>query len=216
MSTIAQNIAAIRATIPENVQLVCVSKFHPAEAIMEAYNIGERDFGESRVQELCLKQSQLPADIRWHFIGHLQTNKVRQIVPFVHLIHSVDSIHLLETINAEAERIHRVVNILLEVHTANETTKSGFMPDELLNVKSAICNLKYPNVNVLGLMTMATNTTDETEIHRCFKQLPNLRSSIFNGDAILSMGMSDDYLLAIQDGSNMVRIGTDIFGSRQY
>ena len=216
MSTIAQNIAAIRATLPENVQLVCVSKFHPAEAIMEAYNAGEREFGESRVQELCTKQSQLPADIRWHFIGHLQTNKVRQIVPFVHLIHSVDSIHLLETINAEAERINRVVNVLLEVHTANETTKSGFTPEELLNLQSAISNQQYPNVHVCGLMTMATNTSDEAEIHRCFQQLSNLQSQLFNGEAILSMGMSDDYLLAIQDGSNMVRIGTDIFGSRQY
>ena len=114
MSSISQNIAAIRATLPQGVQLVCVSKFHPAEAILEAYNAGERDFGESRVQELCAKQSQLPKDIRWHFIGHLQTNKVRQIVPFVYLIHSVDSVHLMETINAEAARINRVVNILLD------------------------------------------------------------------------------------------------------
>ena len=131
MSAISQHIAAIRATLSEGVQLVCVSKFHPAEAILEAYNAGERDFGESRVQELCAKQPELPADIRWHFIGHLQTNKVRQIVPFVYLIHSVDSVRLLETINAEAAKINRVVNILLEVHTANETTKSGFLPQEL-------------------------------------------------------------------------------------
>ena len=211
MSSISQNIAAIRATLPQGVQLVCVSKFHPAEAILEAYNAGERDFGESRVQELCAKQSQLPKDIRWHFIGHLQTNKVRQIVPFVYLIHSVDSVHLMETVNAEAARINRVVNILLEVHTANETTKSGFLPQE---IKMLDLDL-YPNLKVCGLMTMATNTDDEAEIHRCFQLLNSLASSDKHF-LIRSMGMSDDYLLAIQDGANMVRIGTDIFGARQY
>ena len=211
MSSISQNIAAIRATLPQGVQLVCVSKFHPAEAILEAYNAGERDFGESRVQELCAKQLQLPKDIRWHFIGHLQTNKVRQIVPFVYLIHSVDSVHLMETVNAEAARINRVVNILLEVHTANETTKSGFLPQE---IKMLDLDL-YPNLKVCGLMTMATNTDDEAEIHRCFQLLNSLADSDKHF-LIRSMGMSDDYLLAIQDGANMVRIGTDIFGARQY
>ena len=211
MSSISQNIAAIRATLPQGVQLVCVSKFHPAEAILEAYNAGERDFGESRVQELCAKQAQLPKDIRWHFIGHLQTNKVRQIVPFVYLIHSVDSVHLMETVNAEAARINRVVNILLEVHTANETTKSGFLPQE---IKMLDLDL-YPNLKVCGLMTMATNTDDEAEIHRCFQLLNSLADSDKHF-LIRSMGMSDDYLLAIQDGANMVRIGTDIFGARQY
>lgn len=211
MSTIAQHIAAIRATLPQGVQLICVSKFHPAEAILEAYNAGERDFGESRVQELCAKQPQLPADIRWHFIGHLQTNKVRQILPFVHLIHSVDSVRLLETINDEAAKINRVVNVLLEVHTANETTKSGFLPQEL----QALDLSQYDHLNICGLMTMATNTDDEDEIHRCFRLLNSLADSDRHF-AIRSMGMSDDYLLAIQDGSNMIRIGTDIFGARQY
>ena len=211
MSSISQNIAAIRATLPQGVQLVCVSKFHPAEAILEAYNAGERDFGESRVQELCAKQSQLPKDIRWHFIGHLQTNKVRQIVPFVYLIHSVDSVHLMETVNAEAARINRVVNILREVHTADETTKSGDLPQE---IKMLDLDL-YPNLKVCGLMTMATNTDDEAEIHRCFQLLNSLADSDKHF-LIRSMGMSDDYLLAIQDGANMVRIGTDIFGARQY
>ena len=211
MSTISQHIAAIRATLPQGVQLICVSKFHPIEAILEAYNAGERDFGESRVQELCAKQPQLPADIRWHFIGHLQTNKVRQIVPFVYLIHSVDSVHLLETINNEAAKINRVVNVLLEVHTANETTKSGFLPEEL----QALDLNQYANLNICGLMTMATNTDDEAEIHRCFRLLSSLADSD-KRFAIRSMGMSDDYLLAIQDGSNMIRIGTDIFGARQY
>ena len=211
MSTISQHIAAIRATLPQGVQLICVSKFHPADAILEAYNAGERDFGESRVQELCAKQPQLPADIRWHFIGHLQTNKVRQIVPFVYLIHSVDSVRLLETINNEAAKINRVVNVLLEVHTANETTKSGFLPQEL----QALDLHQYANLNICGLMTMATNTDDEAEIHRCFRLLKSLADSDKHF-VIRSMGMSDDYLLAIQDGSNMIRIGTDIFGARQY
>ena len=129
--SISSHIATIRQHIPEGVTMVCVSKFHPAEAIMEAYNAGERDFGESRVQELLPKYEALPKDIRWHFIGHLQTNKVRQIVPFVHMIHSVDSVRLLETINREAEKIQRKVRVLLEVHVAKEETKSGFSPEEL-------------------------------------------------------------------------------------
>ena len=128
MPNIQQNIASIRTTIPEGVTLVCVSKFHTNETIMEAYACGERDFGESRVQELLPKYEALPKDIRWHFIGHLQTNKVKQIVPFVHMIHSVDSLRLLESINREAEKIHRHVKVLLEVHVAKEETKSGFTP----------------------------------------------------------------------------------------
>ena len=207
MLSIKENIKAIRATLPEGVTLVCVSKFKPVEAIMEAYKAGERDFGESRVQELCVKQAALPKDIRWHFIGHLQTNKVRQIVPFVHLIHSVDSLHLLEVINSEAERIGRMVDVLLEVHTANEETKSGFA--EIEDVKIArLQNCRH--VRVRGLMTMATNTDDEAEIHRCFRAL---RAMEQEGD-IVSMGMSDDYPLAIADGATMVRIGSKIFGER--
>ena len=135
--SIASHITSIRATIPSSVTLVCVSKFHPAEAIMEAYTCGERDFGESRVQELMIKFQTLPKDIRWHFIGHLQTNKVKQIVPFVHMIHSVDSVHLLETINREAEKIQRRVKVLLEVHVAKEETKSGFTSEEILSIANS-------------------------------------------------------------------------------
>ena len=208
--TIADRIFSIRKTLSKEVTLVCVSKFHPAEAILAAYEAGERDFGESRVQELCAKQAVLPKDIRWHFIGHLQTNKVRQIVPFVHLIQSVDSVRLLEVINAEAARIGRVVDVLLEVHTANEETKSGFLPEELSGVP------EMPNVRVCGLMTMATNTDDEAEIHRCFRFLRDLatRLPILPANPILSFGMSDDYPLAIEDGATMVRIGSKIFGER--
>ena len=230
MQSIKQHIASIRATIPDGVTLVCVSKFHPEDAIMEAYACGERDFGESRVQELLPKYEALPKDIRWHFIGHLQTNKVKQIVPFVHMIHSVDSIRLLETINREAEKIQRRVKVLLEVHVAKEETKSGFTPEELstLNLQHSTFN----NVEICGLMGMATNTDDESEWRRCFREIHSLASQLsYTSSASdrsskgeirtlntkqLSMGMSDDYLVAIEEGSTMVRIGSTIFGSRNY
>jgi pyridoxal phosphate enzyme (YggS family) len=221
LSTISQHIASIRATIPDGVTLVCVSKFHPIEAIMEAYACGERDFGESRVQELLPKYEALPKDIRWHFIGHLQTNKVKQIVPFVHMIHSVDSVRLLETINKEAEKIQRRVKVLLEVHVAKEDTKSGFTPDELLTFNAQLSTLNY--VEICGLMGMATNTDDEQEWRRCFREIKNLGKQLLNHSELLnnstpqiSMGMSDDYLVAIEEGSTMVRIGSTIFGSRGY
>lgn len=181
---------------------------------MEAYEAGERDFGESRVQELCAKQAVLPDDIRWHFIGHLQTNKVRQIIPFVHLIQSVDSERLLDVIEAEAARINRVVDVLLEVHVAHEETKSGFAIEELDDVWPR--RNQWPHVHIAGLMTMATYTDDEEEIHRCFRTLRDIASAHGMSDQILSYGMSDDYLLAIEDGSNMVRIGSSIFGERVY
>ena len=209
------------------VTLVCVSKFHPAEAIMEAYDCGERDFGESRVQELLPKYEALPKDIRWHFIGHLQTNKVKQIVPFVHMIHSVDSLRLLETINREAEKIGRRVKVLLEVHVAKEETKSGFTPEEFLSLNTQLSTLN--NVEVCGVMGMATNTDDQTEWRRCFREIKSLASNLIASSPIsyseaslssqserpqISMGMSDDYRVAIEEGSTMVRIGSTIFGIR--
>lgn len=228
MSFITDNLKRVRTTIPDNVTLVCVSKFHPIEAIIEAYDGGERDFGESRVQELITKYEALPKDIRWHMIGHLQTNKVRQIVPFIHLIHSIDSEHLLATVDKEAAKINRIVNVLLEVHVAQEETKSGFSPEELqalvAKLQTATSPL-YPNVNICGIMGMATNTEDENEIRRCFRALKSIsnqlaHTTIAEGDQqsinILSMGMSSDYPLAIAEGSNMVRIGTTIFGERVY
>ena len=222
------HIAAIRQHIPQGVTMICVSKFHPNEAIIEAYQAGERDFGESRVQELLPKYEALPKDIRWHFIGHLQTNKVKQIVPFVHLIHSVDSLRLLECINREAEKIQRKVRVLLEVHVAKEETKSGFTPEELLSLDLPLSSLNH--VEICGLMGMATNTDDQQEIRRCFqaiRQLADTCLSRYHADTtstgytedterIISMGMSDDYLLAIQEGSTMVRIGSSIFGERHY
>ena len=232
MTDIQQNISSIRVHIPEGVTLVCVSKFHSMEAIMQAYEAGERDFGESRVQELLPKYESLPKDIRWHFIGHLQTNKVKQIVPFVHMIHSVDSVRLLETINREAEKIQRRVKVLLEVHVAKEETKSGFTPEELLTLDIQLSTFNY--VDVCGLMGMATNTDDESEWRRCFREISSLASHLITSSPNsliasspiahssqserpqISMGMSDDYLVAIEEGSTMVRIGSTIFGSRAY
>ena len=227
---ISSNITSIRTHIPQGVTLICVSKFHPMEAIMEAYECGERDFGESRVQELLPKYEALPKDIRWHFIGHLQTNKVKQIVPFVHMIHSVDSVRLLETINREAEKIQRRVKVLLEVHVAKEETKSGFTPEEILTLDIQLSTFNY--VDVCGLMGMATNTEDESEWRRCFREIVSLASKLSYTNSAsdrsskgeirtlntkqLSMGMSDDYLVAIEEGSTMVRIGSTIFGSRGY
>ncbi|MEE0921641.1 MAG: YggS family pyridoxal phosphate-dependent enzyme [Paludibacteraceae bacterium] len=225
MNHIEQHIASIRATIPNGVTLICVSKFHPIESIQAAYDCGERDFGESRVQELLLKQQALPADIRWHFIGHLQTNKVKQIVPFVHMIHSVDSVRLLEVINREAEKIGRRIKVLLEVHVAKEDTKSGFMPEEITSLNTKLSTLNY--IEICGIMGMATNTDDQTEWRRCFREIKSIANtlspivqrvshSLQSEHPIISMGMSDDYLVAIEEGSTMVRIGSSIFGNRDY
>ena len=225
MNHIEQHIASIRATIPNGVTLICVSKFHPIESIQAAYDCGERDFGESRVQELLLKQQALPADIRWHFIGHLQTNKVKQIVPFVHMIHSVDSVRLLEVINREAEKIGRRIKVLLEVHVAKEDTKSGFMPEEITSLNTKLSTLNY--IEICGIMGMATNTDDQKEWRRCFREIKSIANtlspivqrvshSLQSEHPIISMGMSDDYLVAIEEGSTMVRIGSSIFGNRDY
>ena len=225
MNHIEQHIASIRATIPNGVTLICVSKFHPIESIQAAYDCGERDFGESRVQELLLKQQALPADIRWHFIGHLQTNKVKQIVPFVHMIHSVDSVRLLEVINREAEKIGRRIKVLLEVHVAKEDTKSGFMPEEITSLSTKLSTLNY--IEICGIMGMATNTDNQTEWRRCFCEIKSIAKtlspiaqqvshSLQSERPIISMGMSDDYLVAIEEGSTMVRIGSSIFGHRDY
>ena len=218
MTDIQQNITSIRTHIPKDVTLVCVSKFQPSEAIMQAYEASERDFGESRVQELLPKYEDLPKDFRWHFIGHLQTNKVKQIVPFVYMIHSVDSVRLLETINREAEKIQRCIKVLLEVHVAKEETKSGFTPKEFLSLASNLSpNNLYPWVEICGVMGMATNTDDEQEWRRCFREIKSLASKLSTlNTKQISMGMSDDYLVAIEEGSTMVRIGSNIFGERQY
>ena len=214
VNTIRENIRSVRAHIPASVTLVCVSKYQPIEAIREAYEAGERHFGESRVQELKQKVSLLPTDIHWHFIGHLQTNKVRDLIKLrPYLIQSVDSEHLLEAINDEAAKQGIIQDVLLEVHVAQEETKTGFAPSEISNFKSQISNLS--NIRICGLMAMATNTEDETEIRRCFTETQKCLNNLNNlNNPILSMGMSDDYKIAIECGSNMVRIGSTIFGDR--
>ena len=221
MNTIEKNLSAIRQTLPQDVQLLCVSKFQTLEAIQAAYDAGERDFGESRVQELLLKHEALPKDIRWHFIGHLQTNKVKAILPFVYLIQSVDSLHLLDCIEQEAEKLGKQVNVLLEVHVAREAAKTGFAPNELPRDMQA-----YPFIHVMGIMGMASHTDDEQEWRRCFRQIkaaaqtfpysPDTFSDNPLPKPVISMGMTEDYLVAIEEGSNMVRIGSAIFGERDY
>lgn len=216
MAGIAKAIKEVRAHIPADVTLVCVSKFHPEQAIREAYDAGERHFGESRVQELQRKVPQLPADICWHFIGHLQTNKVRDLLKLrPYLIQSVDSMRLLQAINDEAAKQGFVQDVLLEVHVAKEESKTGFSPEEL---KELTANGQWlmANVRVRGLMTMATNTDDETEIRRCFMEPKALLSTFNIQHSTLSMGMSDDYRIAIECGATMVRIGSTIFGERNY
>lgn len=213
------NWHSIRQTLPDNVRLVAVSKYHSIEQIAEAYAEGCRDFGESRVQELQIKQAALPKDIRWHFIGHLQTNKVRSLLKLrPYLIHSVDSEHLLAAINAEAVKQDIVQDILLELHVAAEETKSGFSIAELELLIRTLNEKKITNVNICGLMGMATNTDNKQEIHRCFHELHEqflwLKHLLPMVNSQLSMGMSDDYRIAVSEGSTMVRIGSAIFGEK--
>lgn len=223
MSTITSRLLEIRKRLPDSVTLVAVSKFHPVEALREAYEAGQRDFGESRAQELSAKAPEMPSDVRWHFIGHLQTNKVRQVMPHVSLIHSIDSLRLLRTVDAEAARAGCVADVLLQVHVAKEETKFGFTPDELSALAAEWKPGDTPNVRVRGLMGMASLTDDTNRIAADFAAVAQaydrLKSDLFAGQSsfdTLSMGMSDDFALAIAAGSTMVRIGTDIFGAREY
>ena len=222
MTGIARNIEEIRKTIPEGVRLVAVSKFHPAEAIMEAYGAGQRIFGESRAQELVAKHKVLPADIEWHFIGPLQTNKVKDIVPFVSLIHSVDSSRLLLEIEKQAARVDRVVDVLLELR-AREETKHGLdeADSEALLTGGLLDGLTH--VRLKGVMGMATNTDDMDEVRQEFRQIrerfERMRALLGEraaGFTEISMGMSHDYPLAIDEGSTMIRVGTSIVGEREY
>jgi pyridoxal phosphate enzyme (YggS family) len=218
--SIASKILEIRSTLPDGVELVAVSKFHPVEAIEEAYAAGQRLFGESRVQELTAKYEQLPKDIEWQMIGHLQTNKVRAIAPFVSLIQSVDSQRLLECINREAERCDRVIDCLLEVHVTAEDSKSGWDVAELREYLNSGAIAELKNIRIRGVMGMATFTDDEAVVRADFERIAAVKrefeecfDSSFN---ILSMGMSDDYPIAIEYGSTMVRVGSYIFGAREY
>lgn len=223
MSNISENIQKIKSGLPHGVKLVAVSKFHPKEAIQEAYEAGQRIFGESRMQEINQKHSVLPDDIEWHFIGHLQTNKVKAIVPYIHTIQSLDSWKLMQEIEKQASDIKKRVRCLLEVHIAEEDAKYGFSFDECRRFLEEElwrdCNYAY----IGGVMGMATNTDDEKLIKKEFNSLKTffeeIKDKYFarNEDfSEISMGMSDDYKIAIEEGSTMVRIGSSIFGNREY
>jgi PLP dependent protein len=221
--SISTNIQSIRQHIPPHVRLVCVSKFNPNESILAAYETGERIFGESKVQELCGKHETLPQDIIWHFIGHLQTNKIKYIVPFVSLIHGVDSYKLLSEIDKQAAKVGKVVNCLLQVHIAKEETKFGFSGEELLQTLEVGEWKNLKNVRICGLMGMATYTDNREQIRDEFRGLKEIfdevKAGYFateNSFCELSMGMSDDFRVAIEEGSTLVRVGSSIFGSRMY
>ncbi|MDE5622089.1 MAG: YggS family pyridoxal phosphate-dependent enzyme [Alistipes sp.] len=220
MDSIAFRLSHVRASLPEGVTLVAVSKTHPAEAIREAYDAGQRIFGESRPQELRAKYEALPRDIEWHMIGHLQTNKVKYVAPFVALIHSVDSERLVEAIRREAAKCGRTIDILLEIHVAAEQTKTGWDFGELLQYVRMEAFARMPEIRVRGVMGIATHTDDEQvvrrdfeELRRCFELLRPYFGARFD---TLSMGMSHDYPLAVACGATAVRVGSLIFGERDY
>ena len=218
--SIASQLALVRQSLPAGVTLVAVSKTHPAEAIRTAYGAGQRIFGESRPQELRAKYEALPKDIVWHMIGHLQTNKIKYIAPFIALIESVDSARLAEAIQKEAVKCGRVIDILLEIHVAAEETKTGWNLDELRAYLAADPFAGMPNLRVRGVMGIATNTDDETVVRRDFDALrrcfEELRPKFGPAFDTLSMGMSHDYPLAVACGSTLVRVGSLIFGERDY
>ena len=216
--SIQENYHKIKAQIPENVELVAVSKFHPIEKIKEVYDCGQKVFGENKVQELLTKVNELPADIQWHLIGHLQTNKVIYIAPFIDTIQSVDSEKLLLEINKEAAKNNRKIKVLLQVKIAEEETKYGLEIAEAKEIFSNYLEHQYPNIEILGLMGMATFTDNKNQVKSEFLVLKSLfdELSTFRKLETLSMGMSDDFALAIECGSTSVRIGSAIFGVRNY
>lgn len=220
---VGENLIAIKEQIPKGVELVAVSKFHPADVIRQAYDEGQRCFGESRVQELIAKVDALPADIRWHFIGHLQTNKVRQLIGKTSLIESVDSEKLLGLIDAESRKAGVMTRVLMQVHVAVEETKFGFYPEELLAYFNDRKFESLTNTHICGVMGMASNTDDLDRVRADFRNIANVYKAIrddvrlgLRGFDMLSMGMSGDWMIAVEEGANIVRIGSAIFGPRQY
>jgi hypothetical protein len=219
MSDIKENLAQLQASLPPGVTLVAVSKTKPLTALQEAYDAGQRDFGENRVQEMAEKAAALPKDIRWHMIGHVQTNKIKEFAPWIHLVHGVDRIKVLEVLETEAAKAGRVVDALLQVHIAQEETKFGFSSEELLPLMTRTALEAYPHVRVRGLMGMASFSPDESLVNREFARLRALflagkeQLGVPHWDT-LSMGMSGDWPLAVQNGSTLVRVGSALFGSR--
>lgn len=235
---IKKQLHEVRTSLPEGVTLVAVSKYHPVEALQEAYDAGQRIFGESRENELKAKVAALPADIEWHFIGHLQSNKVKYIAPFTSLIHSIDSEKLLDEVEKQAVRWHdervarlgdkgEVIDVLLQLHVAQEETKAGFAPDELIELLShADIAQRWPHVRLRGLMGMASFVDDPAQWRQEFRQIVACQKALLDGPLqaqgisaqqfdILSFGMSEDYMVAIEEGANMVRVGSKIFGQRR-
>lgn len=221
--SVSKNLQELRESIPTGVELVAVSKFHPAEALQEAYRAGQRVFGESRALELEAKAKELPADIEWHFIGHLQTNKVRKVIPYASMIHSIDSERLLRAVDDEASKAGRRIGVLLQLHVAKEETKFGFTPAELIDFVTPELLSSLRAVEIRGVMGMASNVDDTERIRRDFHEIratfDRLKTGIMatneNFDTV-SMGMSHDWTIAVDEGSNMIRVGTSIFGEREY
>lgn len=222
MVDVRANIERVLSEIPAGVRLVAVSKFHPVEKLMAAYEAGQRRFGESRVQELLVKEPQMPADVEWHFIGHLQTNKVKQLVGKASLIESIDSERLLDIVDQESRKAGVTTRVLMQVHVAREETKFGFWPEELLDYFRARKFENLTNTHICGVMGMASNTDDAERVSQDFGAIAGVYKEILRlcpdlrGFDTLSMGMSGDWPLAVEHGSNMVRIGTAIFGEREY
>lgn len=219
--TISNNILQLKKNLPSHVTLVAVSKTKPAKLILEAYEGGQKDFGENKVQEMTEKQAQLPNDIRWHLIGHLQSNKVKYIAPFVHLIHSVDSLKLLEEINKQAQKNNRTIPVLLQFHIAQEETKFGLNMEEALSILNSSGFLSLKNIIIKGVMGMASFTENKNQVISEFKSLQQIFTALKNdffSNSIefdtISMGMSGDYEIAIQEGSTLIRVGSAIFGGR--
>lgn len=217
-SYIAERIKAMSATLPEGVTLIAVSKYHPVEAIRAAYDAGHREFGESKAQDLVIKHQELPKDIRWHFIGHLQSNKIKYIAPFIHLIHSIDTFKLLQEVDKQGAKTGRRIPCLLQIHIAQEESKFGFTPQECMEMLEEGQWRLLQNVEIRGLMCMASNTEDKEQIASEFSSVQQLfkviKERFFAEDdsfSILSAGMSDDYPIAIEHGSTHIRIGSGIF-----
>lgn len=217
--SIANNLIEIKSTLPEHVTLVAVSKTKPVSDLMEAYEAGQRIFGENKIQEMAEKWEQMPKDIQWHMIGHVQTNKVKFMAPFVSLIHGVDSLKLLHEINKQAKKNNKIIDCLLQIHIAEEETKFGLDEEELTSLLSSNGFHELKNIRIVGIMGMATFTDDKEQVKKEFTHLKTIFDTIRSKDALqcvstLSMGMSGDYQIAIECGSTMVRIGSSIFGGR--
>ncbi len=223
MSAIAQHIEHIKKQLPSHVRLVAVSKFNPPESIMQAYKVGQRIFGESQAQELVPKAEQLPKDIEWHFIGHLQTNKVKYIIPYVSLIHAVDSLKLLQEINKQAAKHNRIIDCLLQIRIAQEETKYGMKLDECVELLHSHPIAQFSCIRVCGVMGLATDTEDTVQVKMEFQTLyqsfVTIKNTFFQTASFfseISMGMTHDYPIAIKQGSTLVRVGSGIFGQRTY